>query len=132
MTPKSTLKSVTICIRDRTAQKANQKVQLLQSSLPIPTLPKLALIVTSDSESDDDLFLDRGKVAAQTAAKPTAKLSPSPEWYSQAEMKSYAKMVKPIRNTSDNAHLTTTANFLDAEFPDNSDRATRVLSSPFT
>ena len=46
-------------------------------------------------------------------------------------MKAFAKMARAIRNTSNNAHVPATANFLDAEFSDNSGRAARVLSSQF-
>ena len=125
------LEAVTVRIRNRNAQKACEKAHCLQPERTARGHTKPVPIVISDSGSDEDSSPTGNKTAAQPPIKSTSKLAPPTESYSRAEMKSFAKMAKAIRNTSDIAHVTATVNFLDAEFSDNSGRAARVLSSPF-
>ena len=124
----STMASVTSRIREKIAGSTRAKARQLFSQKDDKLHNKPEPIVISDSDSDGPIPVG-GEVAA--ASKSSSKLAHAPETYTRAEMKSYARMARAIRNTSDGAHVTATANFLDAEFSDNSGRAARVLSSQF-
>ena len=124
----STMASVTSRIRSKIANSTRSKARQLFSQKEASSSSKHEPIVISDSDSDGPIPVG-GEDAA--ASKSQSKLAPAPESYTRAEMKAFARMARAIRNTSDGAHVTATANFLDAEFSDNSGKAARVLSSQF-
>ena len=128
-TPSSAMEELTARIRNRIKSDTRTKTEKLveRSATHEPIRPEP--IVISDSDSEDGAA--GGLDVAAAPAKKSVKLAPGPESYTRAEMKTFAKMARAIRNTSDNAHVTATANFLDAEFSDNSGRAASILSSQF-
>ena len=128
----SKIKSVADRIRAKLASKTRDKVNALQiredEKLPVKPAP----IIISDSDSDGEVVAKPSASLPEASSKSAAKLAHPPESYTRAEMKMFAKMARSIRNTSDGAHVPATANFLDAEFSDNTGRAARILKSPFT
>ena len=128
-TPSSAMEELTTRIRNRIKSSTRTRADKLgeSSASREPAKPEPIIISDSDSEAEAVGGLDD----AHAPAKKSVKLAPGPESYTRAEMKTFAKMARAIRNTSDSAHVPATANFLDAEFSDNSGRAARVLSSQF-
>ena len=133
-----TMDAITRRIRDKLANKTTEKVKEVLTPKSSSANKKASSsssakrpIIISGSDSGEEPVVANGEDAEDKPA--AAKLAEPPESYTRAEMKAFAKAARAIRNVpSDKAHSSATADFIDAEFSDQSGRAARILRSPFS
>ena len=125
-------------IRKKLDGKTTEKIREVtknSASAPAKKVSAKPIVVSgsdSDGEEQEVLMTPEAEEAGEDK-KAVEKLADPPGSYSRAEMKAFAKHAKAIRNLpSDKNHTPATADFIDAEFSDNSGRAARILRSPFS
>ena len=118
-------------IRDKIKHRLQRKVSDLAEEgkggstvKPIP--------ISSGSDSDDPPTAVKSS-SSPSAGSSTKKLVPAPSTYTRAEIKSFARMARTIRQFNERVgHSPATANFLDVEFSNNTGKASRLQRSKMT
>ena len=142
--PNSVVERLRIKIAERKSKRLSNLITGGSSNNPYLTPARKAFcaLTSSDSEDEGSNMVDLSQSpasassAANTPASPASaatavakpKLAKGPESYSVAEMKTYVRMAKAIRNVSEkDGHTEATASFVDVEFSDNTGRVAKAL-----
>ena len=126
-------------IRQKVRRKRDQDASPAKPSSPDGKQSTPIVIGTDSSHSEaSDIAEDTEEnvplTQTESSAAPTAqkepKLAPGPETYSRSEMKTFAKMATTINNVDvTKGHSAAVADFIDAEFSDNSGMMIKARSA---
>ena len=88
---------------------------------------------TEEDNDDDPNYIPPPDVSSATKVPPTPrkeKKAKGPESYTRAEMKAFKAAARAIRNVDpEKGHTLATAQFLDANFSDNTEKCVRARRS---
>ena len=102
------------------------------SDIPPVTACPVSLSSTDNSSAEviDLLSSTDSQEESLKVAKKAKRRAKGPEKYTRGEMKNFARMVKTIKNVDpEKGHALSTAQFIDANFSDNSEKCVRALRS---
>ena len=124
------LRSVRQMARDKLMMRLKSKIVSLTPALAGSTHKPIPISSGSDTDDLDASHVAAGAAAESLTPKQDKKMAPGPSSYTHAEMKTFARMARTIRNFDEEVgHSQATAHFIDTEFSNNTGRASRCHSS---
>ena len=119
-------------IRAKIEERRNARLGQISTTLSSPHSGSKASPISVNSSSDDSSADEGSSDKTSSAAVSPSRMAPGPETYTKAEIKKFDRVTKTIGKVNDGLiakHSAATAEFIDAEFSNNTGRARRAWAA---